>query len=58
MGLGFQVFLVIFPYKGGASLSIQLSHLAACLSIGGLVYLSMNKLLLKKGLFKYVAEEE
>ncbi|MFC2163902.1 murein biosynthesis integral membrane protein MurJ [Acidobacteriota bacterium] len=58
MGIGLQAFLLISPFKNGVSFSIQLLHLAACLSFGGLVYISTIKLLLKKGLFKYVSEEK
>jgi len=58
MAVGLQGFLALYPHKSDASLSAQIAHLAACLGVGCLIYLGFIKLLLKKGVFKYVAEDK
>jgi putative peptidoglycan lipid II flippase len=58
MALGLLGFMHIYPYNSDASLGMQLTILAVCLSIGGLLYLGFIKFLLKKGVFTYVSQEE
>jgi putative peptidoglycan lipid II flippase len=58
MALGLLGFIQIYPYNSGASLTMQLTYLAVCLGSGGILYLVLNKWLLKKGVFAYVTQEE